>query len=441
MAEDRWDGIRGKTRSGLHGLVTVEKPLSGAKVATNLPRVLVVGPGPAQIGGVTTFIQILASSPTIAEKYEVIRLDTTRASGHQGLESRLSLVNLKYFLYQTAQLITIAIKQRPQLIHLPITSRLAFWKEAAFMLIGKALGMKVVAHLHGGMFDLYYRQSSKTAQWLIGWILSQADVVIALSKRWQRFLIEEVRPNLSLEVVHNTVDPAFAQASKQEQGYSKKRNNEVLFVGGLGHRKGVFDILQAVPTVRDAHPDVQFVFVGGEAARGNRDEIERRCKEADLDGAVRFLGPVTGPAKLQLFQRATLFILPSYGENLPYALLEAMAVGLPAVTTPVGAIPEIVEDGHNGFLIQPGDYAALARRIIQLLEDEPLRQRMGLANKRLIRDSYLPDVAMSQFVAIYDQLQGISATITLLPSRDGEKDGPDCSRSTIPASSRLQTRD
>jgi glycosyltransferase involved in cell wall biosynthesis len=412
----------------------------GTRPATSLPRVLVVGPGPTQIGGVTTFIQILISSPTVAEKYELIRLDTTRLPGHLGLESRFSLLNLRYLLVQTIQLIIVILRKRPYLMHLPVTSLWSFWKATAYILIGRMLGVKVVAHLHGGVFDQYYRQSSKQVKWLIGWSLSRADIVIALSRQWQRFLIEEVRPDLHVEIVRNTVDVMFAQALKQYRDSCNVCTNEVLFVGGLGQRKGVFDILQAVPIVRAIQPDVIFVFIGGEAARGDRDEIDRRCEEAGLEGAVRFLGPVTGLAKLQLFQRATLFILPSYGENLPYSLLEAMAVGLPVITTPVGAIPEIIEDGHHGFLIQPGDYATLARRIIQLLEDKSLRQRMGLANRLLIQNSYQPDVAMTQLIAIYDQLQGKNGTEIFSSSGDGGKDIPDCTRNTLRVGPGLQTK-
>lgn len=73
---------------------------------------------------------------------------------------------------------------------------------------------------------------------------------------------------------------------------------------------------------------------------------------------------MTGREKVDLFQSAMIYILPSYGENLPFSLLEAMALGLPVVTTPVGAIPEIVKDGQNGFLVEPGDVRALASSVI-----------------------------------------------------------------------------
>jgi glycosyltransferase involved in cell wall biosynthesis len=113
---------------------------------------------------------------------------------------------------------------------------------------------------------------------------------------------------------------------------------------------------------------------------------------------------VTGQAKIELFQKAMVYILPSYGENLPYSLLEAMAVGSPVIATPVGAIPEIIEDGQNGFLIQPGDHTALAERIVNLLDDPELREKMSKENSKTIINRFLPDMAMTQISDIY---QGI----------------------------------
>jgi glycosyltransferase involved in cell wall biosynthesis len=90
------------------------------------------------------------------------------------------------------------------------------------------------------------------------------------------------------------------------------------------------------------------------------------------------------------------------------AVLEAMAAGLPIITTPVGALPGLIEDGVNGFLIQPGDYRALADRIVRLLEDPSLRATMAQANRERIRRSYMPHVAMSRFDEIYSRLLDVS---------------------------------
>jgi glycosyltransferase involved in cell wall biosynthesis len=280
--------------------------------------------------------------------------------------------------------------------------------------------MKSVAHLHGGSIRDYYRKHPRPVQYLIGWVLSRADVVIALSGQWQRFLLDEVRSDLRVLVMPNTVDILFAEAEEQDDYVSRQSGNVVLFVGHLSQAKGVFDILRAAPLVLASRKDAVFLFAGSAHDARILKEMQRYAAEAGLGNAVQFLGEVNGQAKLNLFRRATLFILPSYVEGLPYALLEA----LPVITTPVGAIPEIIEDGHHGFLVQPGDYLALARRIIQLLENRSERQAMGLVNRMLIRDHFLPNVAMAQLVAIYDQLRCIGNTDTLPRSRNGEKNGP-----------------
>jgi glycosyltransferase involved in cell wall biosynthesis len=119
---------------------------------------------------------------------------------------------------------------------------------------------------------------------------------------------------------------------------------------------------------------------------------------------VYFLGQVTGQAKLELYSRASLFLLPSYGENLPYALLEAMSIGLPVITTPVGAIPELVKEGCNGFLINPGDYQTLAERILRILDDPSIQEKMRQANIEKIKREYLPQAAMVRFDDIYKKL-------------------------------------
>jgi glycosyltransferase involved in cell wall biosynthesis len=382
------------------GIVSEMDP-SAAAVGSARPRVLVVGPDPSQIGGVATFLGILLSS-RLQEKYELIHLDTSRGKHGAGAAGRFAPINIIYFARQAFQFLKIGLRDRPQIVHLPINMSWAFWKEAAFILLARALGMKVVAHLHEGVFDRYYLKSSSHNRRLIRWVMCRADVVIALSNRWRDFLLQEVSTDLNVEVVPNTVGPMFAAAIKQAR--TARPENTVLFVGGLGRKKGVFDILRAVPIVVACLGDARFLFAGNAESKSAGEEIERQCAAGKLDESVEFLGVVTGQEKVDLFQKATLFVLPSYADNFPYALLEAMSTGLPVVTTPVGAIPEIVEDGKNGFLIEPGDYRALADRIVQLLRDSTLRCEMASANTALIRDYYLPETASCRFDQIYSKL-------------------------------------
>ena len=146
--------------------------------------ILIIGPSLKQVGGVSTFVEILLSSPILNEKYNFIHLDTTRATSDLGLENRLSFINLTYLIRQLFQFVGTILRLKPKLVHLQVTSGLAFWKSAVFILIGKTLGIKTVAHLHGGMFDQFYARSNSLKQRAIGLVFHCADVVIALSERW-----------------------------------------------------------------------------------------------------------------------------------------------------------------------------------------------------------------------------------------------------------------
>jgi glycosyltransferase involved in cell wall biosynthesis len=378
-----------------------QKKQSEFKEAKEKPCVLVFGPGSEEGSGVATFNNILLSSRRLQKIYQMVHLDTVRNQEDIGLGNRLSFRNLRYLIRHLYEFVGIAIRMRPKILHLPVTSGLAFWKSALLILLGKIFRMKTVTHLHGGMFDQYYRKRSPVMKKLIGWVFHQADVVIALSKRWKRFLFEEVRPDLQVEVVSNTIDLLFAQAIEQGIDISQRQEKDILFLGSLGHRKGVFDILEAIPLVCDKHPDARFLFAGEEEIRGEKSHIDQVRREKQLGDNIQFLGMVTGREKLELFQRCMIYILPSYGENLPYSLLEAMAVGLPVITTPVGAIPEVVEDGHHGYIIEPGDHVTLAKRIIKILDEPELRESMSQANINTIKDRFLPDAVMVKFDEIY----------------------------------------
>ena len=122
---------------------------------------------------------------------------------------------------------------------------------------------------------------------------------------------------------------------------------------------------------------------------------------AGLGNAVTFAGWVRGEEKLALLQEAALLALPSYAEGVPIAVLEAMAAGLPVVTTPVGGIPDLIADGRNGLLVQPGDVPALASAINRLLDDPALRGAMGDLNRQQVVAEYDVPRYVDRLLALY----------------------------------------
>ena len=377
------------------------KPLDSRENAK--PRVLVVGPLFPKGGGEGMVNKILLTS-CLSDQFEMVHLDTGRTKAGEGKESKIALINFYYYFRQLSKLLWILLLQRPQIMHQSVTDQLALWKESTFMLLARILGVKVVAHMHGPVLDLQLRQSSPWKKRLMIAALSVPHVIIALSEYWRTFFTTEVSSHLRVIVVPNCIDQSIAQAMDRVESENKEQGCLVLFLGWLSMRKGLPDALRAASLVRRQVPEVRFVFAGSLEPGSHKDTLERACEVAGLEGNVSFPGLVIGDEKLALLSEASIFILPSYNENLPVAILEAMAMGLPIVTTLVGGIPDMIKDGSGGFLIQPGDYEALAERIVHLAKDPGLRRRMGQANVARVRQEYHPRIFFSRIASLYKQL-------------------------------------
>ncbi len=184
-------------------------------------------------------------------------------------------------------------------------------------------------------------------------------------------------------VIPNWIDAALYLRS---QDHGKNETGEphtpvVLFMGWLHRNKGVYELLDAIgQCVQNGRP-CRLVYCGGGA---ERDGLENRCEELGIQQHVEFRGWVGAEEKIRAFHEADVFALPSYSEGLPNALMEAMAAGLPVVTTPVGGIPMLVKSERNGILVSPGDPAAIAEALGRLFDDPSTAWKMGQENCRFI---------------------------------------------------------
>jgi glycosyltransferase involved in cell wall biosynthesis/GT2 family glycosyltransferase len=373
----------------------------------NKPRVLVVGPvfRGKQAGGIEMFNEILLSS-YLTDEFEILHLDTTRTEAGEGKAGSLAVVNFYYFSRQILELLFILITRRPAVMHQPVTDRIGFWKEGVFMLLGRLCGVRVIGHVHGCMFKELFEGKNRLVRWGIAGVLKLPNVIIALSDGWRSFMVDQIDPSLSVVVVPNTVDASFARLAHQDAHTHSDESLTVLYMGSLHKRKGVLDAMQAVEHVRESAPSARFVFAGGIKQESERVEIERARDELAKRGNVCFPGIVTGQKKLDLFAEASIFILPSYYENFPIVVLEALAAGLPLVVTPVGALPEVLRDGENCFFVDAGDVEGLADRIIYLIEHPEVRTAMSAANRELFCRQFDQPAILRQIARVYYDLAG-----------------------------------
>ena len=177
----------------------------------------------------------------------------------------------------------------------------------------------------------------------------------------------------------------------------------VLFVGRLRTRKAVAVLLEALGLLRKERVAVDLRIVGnGE----QEEELRRQCQALGLEESVDFVGAVARDEMDAHYASAAIFCLPSIYEGFPLAILEAMAGGLPVVSTTVSGIPEAVEDGTTGMLVEPEDARGLAAALGSLLAQPGLRRSMGTAGRqRFDREFSIERVAGLHFV-IYESLLG-----------------------------------
>ncbi len=181
-------------------------------------------------------------------------------------------------------------------------------------------------------------------------------------------------------VVHNGIDPTRFAATSQPE-LLKKSTPVLLFVGPLLQRKGLSYLLHALPRLLEAYPTLTLKLVGKGPEEAN---LRQLAEKLSLSRAVEFLGFVSDERLRDLYRQATLFVLPSLHEGFGIVLAEAMAAGVPIVSTTSSAIPEVV--GDAGTLVPPGDVNSLQDAMINLLEDEQQQQEFSQkARERVLR--------------------------------------------------------
>jgi glycosyltransferase involved in cell wall biosynthesis len=242
-------------------------------------------------------------------------------------------------------------------------------------------------------------------------MLKRSNKIIAVSDFTRRELLQyyKVRED-KIRVIHNGVDTKkFQPASdkrkaKQELGFNPD-DTAILSVGRLYARKGLFTLIESMPAVVRKFPRAKFIISG----RGQSDEMKKLVAHAQRLGVIDniiFTGYYPDRKLPRLYQAADVFAFSTFYENLPFAVLEALSTGLPVVTTNVGGIPEMIDDGKNGFLVQPFDSPELSDRILYYLEHPDATSEMAIMARKVIEERFDWRLIVKKVLAVYDEALG-----------------------------------
>jgi glycosyltransferase involved in cell wall biosynthesis len=238
----------------------------------------------------------------------------------------------------------------------------------------------------------------------INWPMSR---VICVSDYNQRCLAElDLLPHNRFKRIYNGVDFSRVSPTGRERRSGFRDRYQIpperiviAQVCWIIAEKGVGDLLQAAQIVVAQNSNTHFVLVGeGEP----RQEFMRKAEEMGLRDHITWTGLIQDPFAEGVYDAADIVCQASrWEEAFGQVIAEAMACGKPVIGTRVGGIPEVIEDGHSGFLISRGDYQALAQKILQLAADPQLRSQMGQAGRQLASTRFELGDIVRQVMELY----------------------------------------
>jgi glycosyltransferase involved in cell wall biosynthesis len=299
------------------------------------------------------------------------------------------------------------------LVHVQTASRGSFWRKFVVCLLARAAGRPYIVHLHGGGFTRFYQdESGSLGRRLIRSTLAHAALVIALSEEWRQQLLR-ICPTAKIEVLHNAVVIPDIHAPRPQESEPVPAGDSLasrsvggpmgqptlLFLGHLLRDKGVYDLVRAFALIAPKFPRARLVLGGV----GDIEAVRQLAAQLEIPRRVSCPGWLDAERKAAAFASSVVFLLPSYAEGMPMALLEAMSWGLPVIATPVGGIPQLVEHEVSGLLIAPGDIKDCAAQMERLLTDPSLRERLGSAARERIAADFSIGDALDRLSAIYQR--------------------------------------
>ena len=289
------------------------------------------------------------------------------------------------------KLLILLLQQRVSFLHVHLAMRGSFWRKSVLMEMAGWFGVPSILHLHGSEFQVFYESLGPYRQRCIQRTLARAEGVIVLSEALRHWL-GSIAPKAKVVVIPNYV-PLKEIPLKQH----RSKAFTVLFLGALIERKGISDLLHAFKSLQKVSPEARLLLAG----TGDDQRLQALVEMLGLRGSVEFLGWVDDERKSLLLAEADCLVLPSYHEGMPMAILEAMAAGLPVITTRVGGIPEVITHGVDGLLIAPGDRKALLLELLRLQRDPDLRILIGRAARALIRQHFTKTQILPMIERLY----------------------------------------
>jgi len=303
----------------------------------------------------------------------------------------------------TSKIVDVALHENLDVLHVHYAiphAAVAFMAKEILKTKGKYL--PVVTTLHGTDITLIGHDKSMAS--VVEFSINMSDVVTTVSQSLKQQTIEYFNTKNNIDVIYNFIDlERFKRKENKDFKNDLAPNGEKIIAHTSNFRKvkRVEDAIQAFKIIRESI-DAKLILVGDGPERLR---CQSMCRSLGVCNDIRFLGKQD--AVEQILSTADLFLLPSEKESFGLAALEALACGVPVVSTNAGGLPEVIEDGVTGFMINVGDYKAMATKSLLILEDENLLSafRTNARNKAI---QFSKSKIVPQYEHLYERCTKLS---------------------------------
>lgn len=339
------------------------------------------------MGSIMAYLASLRHDPS--GRFDLRRLES-RGGGHIALSPF-------FLLLAVGRIFLEASRGRLCVVHLNLAERGSVYRKAALLAATKLVGGRVLLHLHAAQIVQFHGSMGAGGRSLLRWMFRSADHCVVLGEVWRRWVIDtfSVRPS-RIGVIYNGV-PATIRTSRSEPDDGRFR---LLFVGNLLERKGVKDLLRALAMPAAKARNIHLTMAGG----GPADTYRTMAAELGIADRVTFTGWVSQENARALMVNSDALILPAYDEGLPLVILEALASGTPVICTPVGSIPEVLQDGHTALFVTPGDEAGIADAITTLIDRPQFGAKLSAAGAALYHRLFTMEAFAEAVGSVYAAL-------------------------------------
>jgi glycosyltransferase involved in cell wall biosynthesis len=350
-------------------------------------RVLLVGKGAPDRGGIPSFLEDLRGGP-LADEHEITFLNVAHHHTPQGGE--VTIANLARTLRDAVRVWRGARDHDVVHINSALAPAVTVARAGLLALAGRSRGCRVIVHAHGGNVETWL--VGRRNRTLMRAAMRPVDRVVAVWTGGERALRSAIGPDRVL-LIDNGVDADKFLPPQPSPGPPR-----ILYVGLLTARKGVLDLLEASKLLRAEGVHHELLLLGGTPDEG---PAAAEPVLAEARGQATLLGTRPPAAMPAAYAAADVFCLPSWWEAMPLSVLEAMAASLPVVATDVGDVGRLVADGETGYVVPVSSPGAIADALRKLLVDPEQRRRIGEAGRRRAQEHFSSHATATSISDLY----------------------------------------